>query len=55
MRNCKNCIWNDQCGTSETCDYYEEYAQTSLDELEYEKNLRMRFDDYQAVVAEYND
>lgn len=55
MRNCKNCIWNDQCGTNETCDYYEEYTQTNADELEYEKDLRMRHNDYQAVVAEYGD
>lgn len=55
IKNCKNCIWFDQCHEDEVCDSYEP---ASLEEQEateieaYEEDLHMRHELYMEQVAE---
>lgn len=55
IKNCKNCIWFDQCHEDEVCDSYEP---ASLEEQEamgieaYEEDLRMRHELYMEQVEE---
>lgn len=61
MKNCRNCIWHDQCGSDCACEYYEEFnaediSSISSTDLEvYENDLHMRYEDYRDVESEYND
>lgn len=55
MKNCRNCIWHDQCGSDRACEYYEEFDAEDIGLEVYENDLRIRYEDYRGVEAEYND
>lgn len=58
IKNCKNCIWFDQCHEDEACDSYEPVSleeQDAMDAAEYEKDLRERHEIYQEQIAEQDE
>ena len=53
IKNCKNCIWFDQCHEDEVCDSYEPASleeQEAMDIEAYEEDLRMRHEYYMEQV-----
>lgn len=55
IKNCKNCIWFDQCHEDEVCDSYEPASleeQEAMDIEAYEEDLRMRHKLYMEQVEE---
>ena len=55
LKNCKNCIWFDQCHEDEACDNYEPASleeREDMDSTEYARDLRMRHEMYQEQVVE---
>lgn len=55
IKNCKNCIWFDQCHEDEVCDSYEPASleeQETMDIETYEDDLRMRHELYMEQVEE---
>lgn len=55
IKNCKNCIWFDQCHEDEVCDSYEPASleeQEAMDIEAYEEDLRMRHGLYMEQVEE---
>ena len=58
IKNCKNCIWFDQCHEDEACDSYEPASleeQEAMDIEVYEEDLRMRHAYYMEQVAEQDE
>lgn len=58
IKNCKNCIWFDQCREDKACDSYEPASleeQEAMDAAEYEKDLRERHELYQEQIAEQDE
>lgn len=55
IKNCKNCIWFDQCHEDEVCDSYEPASleeQEAMDIEACEEDLRMRHELYMEQVEE---
>lgn len=55
IKNCKNCIWFDQCYEDEACDSYEPMSieeQEAVDAEGYERELLMRHEHYQEQIDE---
>lgn len=53
MRDCKNCIWFDQCGQEEPCEYYE--TANTADKLtikSYNRDMELRDLVYRSVIDE---
>ena len=53
MKNCKNCIWFDKCGSTTPCEYYEADDSASREDIEnYGRNLALRASAYEELVDE---
>lgn len=51
---CKNCIWNDQCGQDEACEYYDDGSSVSQQDIvAYKKDLLMRAEAYEEVFEDF--
>ena len=56
-KECKNCIWFDQCGEDKACGFYESASdeeQKEIDENEYITDLQERHQAYEEQIEEQN-
>ena len=50
---CKKCIWNDQCGQDEPCEYYDDGSDVTIaDILNYKRDLELRERTYEEVLRD---
>lgn len=57
-RNCRSCIWFDQCGTSQTCSYYDpvdDELQDEQIEKMIERGRRQYAREYMVYANQYSD
>ena len=56
MKECKDCIWRDECGTKrkKACEYYEPVDSDELRIEGYERTLKERGESYQDLMDENN-
>lgn len=54
-RNCKGCIWGDQCMSKSICDDFTPFDDGEENEKYYIQNLEERHRDYAEIVNEYSD
>ena len=52
-KNCKDCIWAEDCGKCKPCEDFSPVDDTKDREEYYEQTLRERHEDYMEVVEEY--